>query len=133
MSFEQNGSVVTANGSPVTATDFRAHNGILHIIDRVMVGIYERGGTIVKELHRYVFSMAINVIILFSPFSYENKYCMLSVKELNFVLAPFMILIFFTDSSCPVFKTLGKLVGLAGLCETLNEKGPFTLMAPSDT
>jgi len=82
----KNGSVVTANGSPVTATDFRAHNGILHIIDRVMVGIYERGGTIVKELHR-----------------------------------------------CPVFKTLGKLVGLAGLCETLNEKGPFTLMAPSDT
>jgi len=48
----KNGSLVTANGSPIKAVDFEAHNGVLHIIDKVFVHIYERGGTIVKELSR---------------------------------------------------------------------------------
>ena len=33
-------------------SDFTAHNGVLHIIDRVMVSIYDRDGSIVKELRR---------------------------------------------------------------------------------
>ena len=32
--------------------DYTAHNGVLHIIDRVVVSIYERGGSIAKELVR---------------------------------------------------------------------------------
>ncbi|EFX70414.1 hypothetical protein DAPPUDRAFT_13889, partial [Daphnia pulex] len=81
----KNGDVVTANGSPITAVNFTAHNGVLHIIDRVMVSIYERGGTIVKQLGR-----------------------------------------------CPSFKTLTKLITIAGLNDALHAKGPFTLFAPSD-
>jgi uncharacterized surface protein with fasciclin (FAS1) repeats len=51
----------------------------------VMVSIYERGGTIVKQLGR-----------------------------------------------CPSFKTLTKLITIAGLTDALHAKGPFTLFAPSD-
>lgn len=48
----QNGTVMTANGSPMCHHDYTAHNGVLHIVDRVMVSIYEREGSIVKELRR---------------------------------------------------------------------------------
>jgi uncharacterized surface protein with fasciclin (FAS1) repeats len=65
-------------------TDFTAHNGVLHIIDKVLVSIPERQGSIVNELGR-----------------------------------------------CPSFKTLSKLIGIAGLCESLHGKGPFTLFAPT--
>ena len=33
---------------------------------------------------------------------------------------------------CPVFKTLSKLIGVAGLCEALAAKGPVTLFAPTN-
>lgn len=46
------GKVVTANGVPITSANYQAHNGVLHIIDRVVVSIYEREGNLVKELHR---------------------------------------------------------------------------------
>ncbi|XP_032795383.2 transforming growth factor-beta-induced protein ig-h3 [Daphnia magna] len=81
----KNGDVVTANGSPIASADYTAHNGVLHIIDRVVVSIYQRGGTIVKELAR-----------------------------------------------CPVFKSLTKLITIAGLKDALHAKWPFTLFAPSD-
>lgn len=48
----KNGNVITANGSPITAVNYTAHNGVLHVIDRVMVSIYEKKGTITKELKR---------------------------------------------------------------------------------
>jgi transforming growth factor-beta-induced protein len=48
----KNGGLVTANGSPITAVNFTAHNGVLHIIDKVMVNIYEREGSIGRELKR---------------------------------------------------------------------------------
>lgn len=48
----KNNSVVTVNGAPMCHTDFTAHNGILHIIDRVLVSIPERHGSIVNELDR---------------------------------------------------------------------------------
>lgn len=76
---------MTANGSPITSVDYTAHNGVLHVIDRVVVSIYERGGSIVKELER-----------------------------------------------CPVFKSLSKLINVAGLNDALHAKGPFTLFAPTD-
>jgi len=37
---------------PITSSNYHAHNGVLHIIDRVVVSIYERGGNLVKELHK---------------------------------------------------------------------------------
>jgi len=46
------GQVITANGSPISAFNHTAHNGVLHIIDRVMVSIYERKGSIANELKR---------------------------------------------------------------------------------
>jgi len=52
MNVYKGGDLITANGSPITAVNYTAHNGVLHIIDRVMVNIYERQGTIIKELKR---------------------------------------------------------------------------------
>merc|ERR1711928_8472 len=46
----KDGKVITANGSPIIAFNYTAHNGVLHIIDHVMVSIYERKGSISNEL-----------------------------------------------------------------------------------
>lgn len=48
----KDGKVITANGARVCPVDNKAHNGVLHIIDRVLVSLYEREGTIAKELPR---------------------------------------------------------------------------------
>ena len=42
--------IITANGRSLNQTDFDAHNGVLHIIDDVMVAMYNRGGTAYEEL-----------------------------------------------------------------------------------
>lgn len=46
----QNGTLTTANGSPVVAVNYTAHNGVLHIISTVMVSLYGKEGTIGKEI-----------------------------------------------------------------------------------
>jgi len=48
----KDGKVITANGARVCPVDNLAHNGVLHIIDRVLVSLYEREGSIAKELPR---------------------------------------------------------------------------------
>jgi len=52
MNVYKDGKVITANGSPITAFNYTAHNGVLHIIDCVMVSVYERKGSIPNELRR---------------------------------------------------------------------------------
>jgi uncharacterized surface protein with fasciclin (FAS1) repeats len=42
--------ILTANGRTLNQTDFDAHNGVLHIVDDVMVAVYNRGGTAYEEL-----------------------------------------------------------------------------------
>ncbi|GFO32695.1 transforming growth factor-beta-induced protein ig-h3-like [Plakobranchus ocellatus] len=54
------------------------------------------------------------------------------IHVLNRVMFPPSGTIVEAVSKCPAFKTLTKAVQVAGLVDTLNGEGPFTLFAPTD-
>jgi len=48
--YPEKSGLVTANGQPVIQSDYRARNGLVHIISGVMTSVYARSGSVISEM-----------------------------------------------------------------------------------
>ena len=119
------GSTVMIDGAKVTATDIAASNGVIHVIDAVIVP----ASVDVAKLG--MAAMMTKTEMMTDTAAMTATMAMTDTKAMTDTMMAEMDIVD-TTVAAGSFKTLAAALTAAGLIDTLKGPGPFTVFAPTD-